>query len=100
MEKEEQARVLFFTAPIKVALRQQPLQRNPGEVLVSSRIIGISHGPSPDGLESLNGEMEYPLRYGYMIAGKNEARERDCTWRPWNPTPSGVSSHGTWEWNA
>ncbi len=95
MEKTEQARALFFTAPFKVALRQQPLRRNPGEVLVTSRIIGISHGterhlfegtfnrgPSPDGLESLDGEMEYPLRYGYMTAGENEARERVFSFFP------------------
>ncbi len=95
MEHTEQARALFFTAPFKTALRLQPINRNPGEVLVSSRVIGISHGterhlfegsfnrgPSPDGLDSLEGEMEYPLRYGYMIAGESEERERVFSFFP------------------
>ena len=38
------ARAVWFLEPGRVALREEPLRPAPGQVLVRSRLIGISHG--------------------------------------------------------
>lgn len=87
--KELDVRALYFTSPGKVEIKRETLKANPGEVLVHSRVMGISHGSesriyrgtfprgkSFDGLASLDGQMEYPLKYGYMNAGVTEKGEK------------------------
>ena len=77
------ARVLYFVAPGEVELREEAVVAAPGEVLVRSCLIGISHGTEmlafagrlPAGLEadatlkSLSGTLAYPLKYGYINTG-------------------------------
>ncbi|MGC9313112.1 MAG: dihydrofolate reductase family protein, partial [Sediminispirochaetaceae bacterium] len=83
------ARALYFTAPRTVALREEAIHRQPGEILIHSQAIAVSHGTekhlyngtfpggsSMDGLKSLAGEMEYPVKYGYMNAGLTEDGRR------------------------
>jgi len=83
------ARSLYFTAPHTIEIREENLRGEPGEILVRSRAIGISHGTeihiyngsfprsvSQDGLDCLKGDMEYPLKYGYMNAGITEDGRR------------------------
>lgn len=84
------ARAIYFTAPGKLEVREVEIGRGgkealDGKTLVRSKLIGISHGTErhiwkgsfprglgEDGLESLSGRMDYPLRYGYMNAGRSE----------------------------
>lgn len=83
------ARALYFTAPGTVELRQEPIVRQPGEILVHSQAIAVSHGTekhlyngtfpggsSMDGLKAIAGEMSYPVKYGYMNAGLTEDGRR------------------------
>jgi riboflavin-specific deaminase-like protein len=89
------ARALYFTAPGRVELREEPVSCGDGMVPVESRVIGISHGTerhlwegsfprggSEDGLEALSGGMEYPLKYGYMNAGETAGGERVFAFMP------------------
>jgi NADPH:quinone reductase-like Zn-dependent oxidoreductase len=80
---ERKARVLYFLAPGKVEIREEAVAAGAGEVMVSSRLIGISHGTEmlafrgelPAELEAdatlkgLSGTLAYPLKYGYINAG-------------------------------
>ncbi len=88
-EKVGGLRKLYFTAPHMVEVRHEELRIEEGAVLVESRVIGISRGTeshiwhgsfprvrSEDGLDSLDGVMEYPLAYGYMNAGETPDGER------------------------
>lgn len=77
------ARAVYFTGPGRTELRTINLEPRPGEVLVESRLIGISHGTernlfrgtfssedlSDDPLPSISSAGAYPLAYGYMNAG-------------------------------
>lgn len=86
---EMTARALYFTGPRTVELREEPIYRQPGETLVRSQAIAVSHGTekhlyndtfpggrSMDGLNALSGEMTYPVKYGYMNAGLTEDGRR------------------------
>ena len=91
----EEAKAVYFISPGRVELRNEPVEPGPGEVLVKSRIIGISHGTemqiyqgtfppgsSDDALASLDGPMEYPLKYGYMNAGQVDDGDRVFAFYP------------------
>ncbi len=95
VQRRTKARCLYFTAPGKVELREEEIAGAPGEVEVESRAIGISHGTerriwegaflrgeSADELAGLSGEMDYPLKYGYMNAGETAAGERVFAFMP------------------
>lgn len=78
------ARALYFEAPGRVGIRDERLSAGPGEVLVRSRLIGISHGtemlafrgempadmPADLTLGGLPGTLAYPLKYGYINVGE------------------------------
>lgn len=94
-ERRSTARCLYFTAPGKVELREEEIAGAPDAVEVESRAIGISHGTerrvwegtfprgeSADGLAGLSGEMDYPLKYGYMNAGETASGERVFAFMP------------------
>lgn len=77
----KRARTLFFTAPGRVELKDTPIEPKPGDVLVRSRIQGISAGtellfyrglfPTDLGgdLPGLPERFAYPLAYGYSNVG-------------------------------
>jgi threonine dehydrogenase-like Zn-dependent dehydrogenase len=76
-------KALYFLEPGRVGLREEEVSQFPGQLLVHSRLIGISHGTEmlafcgqlPCALEadvalkSLHGTLDYPLKYGYVNAG-------------------------------
>jgi threonine dehydrogenase-like Zn-dependent dehydrogenase len=80
---EHRARALYFLGPGKVELRDEAVCEIPGQVLIRSGLIGISHGTEmlafrgelPRGMEadatlgSLDCTLDYPLKYGYINTG-------------------------------
>lgn len=93
--QQHTARALYFTAPHTVQILEEQLTGQAGQVLVRSKAIGISHGTeshlftgsfprgrSEDGLSSLEGELKYPLKYGYMNAGLSEDGTRVFAFHP------------------
>ena len=90
------ARALYFTEPRKVELREETLQGRANQVLVRSRLIGISHGTEmlafrgqlPQEMEadaslpSLTGTLAYPLKYGYINVGQTEEGRRVFAFYP------------------
>jgi len=82
------ARTLFFTSPGKTEFRTVPLEPKPGDVLVRSRLQGISAGTellfyrgsfSSDlggDLPGLPERFAYPIAYGYSNVGVDEAGRR------------------------
>ncbi|MBN1835180.1 MAG: zinc-binding alcohol dehydrogenase [Spirochaetales bacterium] len=90
------AKALYFAAPGRVELREEEVAPGPGEVLVRSSLIGISHGTEmlafrgelPPGLEadatlaSLRGSLEYPLKYGYINVGVTDEGRRVFAFAP------------------
>ena len=91
-----EARALYFTAPGAVELRKENCRPAGKQVLVRSRLIGISHGTEmlvyrgqmPGGLEAdaslpaLAGTLEYPLKYGYINTGETESGRRVFAFYP------------------
>lgn len=90
-----EARALYFDEPGRVSLRPEPVRVDDGETLVTSRLIGISHGtemlfyqgPFPTGqlMESIShvGESAgYPIKYGYMNVGQTDAGSRVFAFYP------------------
>jgi threonine dehydrogenase-like Zn-dependent dehydrogenase len=91
-----EARALYFTAPRAVELREEPCRPGGEQVLVRSRLIGISHGTEmlvyrgqmPQGMEAdasltaLAGTLEYPLKYGYINTGETESGSRVFAFYP------------------
>ncbi len=76
---------VLFEAPLKVAVREQPLPRPmAGEVRVRTTISAISPGtemliyrgeaprnmPADESISALDGGLDYPLKYGYAIVGR------------------------------
>ena len=90
------AKALYFTAPGTVELREEDCRPVGEQVLVRSRLIGISHGTEmlafrglmPQGLEAdsslqaLTGTLEYPLKYGYINTGETESGRRVFAFYP------------------
>lgn len=79
------ARVLYFTEPRGVRIREQPLgSPGPSELLIESECSAISpgteglvyRGEAPEGMArdpsigSLQGDLEFPLAYGYALVGR------------------------------
>jgi threonine dehydrogenase-like Zn-dependent dehydrogenase len=91
-----EARALYFTAPRAVELRKERCRPAGEQVLIRSRLIGISHGTEmlvyrgqmPRGLEAdaslpaLAGTLEYPLKYGYVNTGETESGGRVFAFYP------------------
>lgn len=75
---------LYFTGPETVALRERSVEHSPEEVLVETHVSAISPGteqliyhgeaprdlPADETLEALDGDLSYPLRYGYAVVGE------------------------------
>jgi hypothetical protein len=90
------ARALYFTAARTVELREEYCRPVGEQVLVRSRLIGISHGTEmlafrgqmPKGLEAdtslaaLDGTLDYPLKYGYINTGETESGRRVFAFYP------------------
>lgn len=84
------ARALYFTAPGTVELRKEECRPVEDQVLVRSRLIGISHGTevlafrgemprglkADESLEALGDTLDYPLKYGYINTGVTETGRR------------------------
>ena len=74
---------LYFIGPGIAEVRREEIQQEPGEVIVTSELMGISHGTEmlfflgeldagtemDDTLASIEGGFRYPVRYGYSNAG-------------------------------
>jgi len=92
------ARALFFDSPGVVSIRDVslPARVAPGEVEVTSSLIGISQGtemlifrgdlPRVEtadlSLSALGGPMSYPVRYGYTNVGTTPSAERVFAFYP------------------
>jgi len=90
------ARALYFTAPRTVELREEQCRPAGDQVLVRSRLIGISHGTemlafrgelpreleADASLRSLSGTLDYPLKYGYINTGVTESGRRVFAFYP------------------
>ncbi len=78
-------RTLYFMEPYRVEIREHGLPPpGPGEVLIRSRVSAISAGTEllfytgrqprgmrlDTGITGLEGSTDYPLRYGYALAGE------------------------------
>jgi threonine dehydrogenase-like Zn-dependent dehydrogenase len=111
------AKVVQFVAPRRVEVRTVNVEPKPGEELVTSTVIGISHGTEllayrgelPEGMEadetlaSLAGDLAYPITYGYMNVGAAADGTRvfafvphqdrfPCRPEEWIPLPNTVSN--------
>ncbi len=83
------AKALYFTHPYKVEVRAEQLRQQSGSQLITSKIIGISHGSeshlyrntfprgnTADEVPGIDESMEYPIKYGYMNAGLTPRGEK------------------------
>ena len=87
--KDENALAVWFTGKKGVELRGEIVSPSPGQALVRSRLIGISHGTEmlfyrgdidegvalDASLPSLNGVVRYPVKYGYINVGTTEGKK-------------------------
>jgi 2-desacetyl-2-hydroxyethyl bacteriochlorophyllide A dehydrogenase len=79
------SRVLYFTAPFQVTVREECLPRPaPGQVLVQTIVSAISPGtelliyrgqaptdmPADETITALSGALAFPLKYGYAAVGR------------------------------
>jgi 2-desacetyl-2-hydroxyethyl bacteriochlorophyllide A dehydrogenase len=92
----ETARALWFTAPGRVEIREETVAPAPGQLLVFSELIGISHGTemlffrgaAPEDAEAdltipaLGGGTGYPIKYGYINVGRSESGDRVFAFYP------------------
>lgn len=75
-------RAVYFDAPGVVSLHNETIEPAPGDEIVRSELIGISHGtemlfyrgPFPSGqaaeaLPEIGSGSDYPIKYGYMNVG-------------------------------
>ena len=76
-------RSLYFTGPSEAAIRPTSVEMAADEVLVETRVSGISAGtelliyrgdaptdlPADETLEALDGDLSFPVRYGYAAVG-------------------------------
>lgn len=84
------ARALWFVGPGRVQVREEEVHRQPDKSLISSTIMGISHGTEmllyrgqiPPGMtadltiEALSNTTGYPLKYGYINVGVRDDGRR------------------------
>ncbi|MFT4889226.1 MAG: 2-desacetyl-2-hydroxyethyl bacteriochlorophyllide A dehydrogenase [Halobacteriales archaeon] len=78
-----EGRSLYFTGRGQIELGRTSLERVPDELLVETRVSAISAGtelliyngdappdlPADETLDALDGDLSYPLRYGYAAVG-------------------------------
>lgn len=90
------SRSLYFVAKRRVEIRRETVEIAPGETLLSSRLIGISHGtellvyrgeapaelPADEVLGSVEGSLAYPIKYGYMNVAETASGERYFVFHP------------------
>ena len=90
------ARALYFTSPGEIAIRKEVIRPRRGQLLVQSRLIGISQGTemllyrgefledmkADDLLPSLADGLRYPLKYGYINTGTTEGGRRVFAFYP------------------
>jgi threonine dehydrogenase-like Zn-dependent dehydrogenase len=79
----EYGRALWFTAPKTIDIRSEKVIPGRGEVVVFSKLMGISHGTEmlfyrgtvpehlsiDENLTALSGSTGYPVKYGYINVG-------------------------------
>ncbi|QCC49308.1 zinc-dependent alcohol dehydrogenase [Halobellus limi] len=79
MERES----LYFTGPFETEIRPTRVEMSDDEVLVQTRVSGISAGtelliyrgeaptdlPADETFETIDGDLSFPLRYGYAAVG-------------------------------
>ncbi len=95
MTGEESARAVYFVGPGRVETRTIPLKPPSGTVRVHSRLCGVSHGTEGlffrgeapqatpgETLSALQGELSYPVKYGYMNVGVTDDGERVFAFYP------------------
>jgi threonine dehydrogenase-like Zn-dependent dehydrogenase len=84
------ARALWFVGPERVEIREEEILPGPGETVISSTLMGISHGTEmllyrgqmpPDmetdaAIPALSGTAAYPLKYGYINVGIDDGDRR------------------------
>ena len=77
-------RSLVFTGPESATIRNTTVDYGPGELLVETQVSAISPGtelliyrgdapadlPADETLDALEGDLSYPLRYGYAAVGE------------------------------
>jgi threonine dehydrogenase-like Zn-dependent dehydrogenase len=92
----EHARALWFTAPGMIEIRRELITPGAGQVLVKSRLMGISHGTemlffrgtfpehlrTDENLSSLSGYLGYPMKYGYINVGMTSDERRVFAFYP------------------
>ncbi|RLM54064.1 oxidoreductase [Halobellus sp. Atlit-31R] len=76
-------RSLYFTDPLETAIRETSVEVSADDVLVETRVSGVSAGtelliyrgdapeelPADEALDTLGGDLSFPLRYGYAAVG-------------------------------
>jgi len=76
-------RSLYFTGPFETAIEETSVEMAADEVLVETRVSGVSAGtelliyrgdapeelPADETLETIDGDLSFPLRYGYASVG-------------------------------
>lgn len=84
------ARALWFLGPGQVQVREEEVHRAPGGSVITSSLMGISHGTEmlvyrgqiPPGMtadltiEALSHTTDYPVKYGYINVGVREDGRR------------------------
>ncbi|UCF97349.1 MAG: zinc-binding alcohol dehydrogenase [Spirochaetaceae bacterium] len=90
------ARALYFSAAKSVEIREEMIEAVGDQILVRSRLIGISHGTemlafrghlprqleADTSLKSLAGTLEYPLKYGYINTGETKTGRKVFAFYP------------------
>lgn len=75
---------LYFTGPFETEIRPTAVEMSEEEVLVETRVSGISAGtelliyrgeaptdlPADETFETIDGDLSFPLRYGYAAVGE------------------------------
>ncbi|ARS91704.1 zinc-binding dehydrogenase [Natrarchaeobaculum aegyptiacum] len=87
-EAEPQQRTVTFTGPRTAVVERGPVpEPGPGEVLVEAAVSAISAGtegllyrdeaptelPADESIDALEGDLSYPLSYGYAVVGRVRA---------------------------
>lgn len=83
------AAAIYFTRPYTVEVRTEKLRQLNGTQLITSQVIGISHGSeshlyrnsfpkgkTADKVPGIDESMDYPMKYGYMNAGLTPRGEK------------------------
>ena len=90
------ARAVYFSGNKTVIVKKEQTERQAGTVFIESDCIGISHGtemlfyrgqvpndiPVDETLKTLDGELQYPIKYGYVNTGTDEYGRQVFTFYP------------------